>query len=87
MSKDTSIENHGSFCNIYQNGGIAFGTKDYGTAKSKLKEYDFDIDTLPLFVQGLKDGTCTLKLNPVVEFLYPESREDIKSELLSNVPQ
>lgn len=80
------IEDHGSFCNIYRDGGVAFGTKQYSVAKEKLTKYNFDIDTkTPLFAQAMKDGTATLVLNPVVEFLFPEDREDIDKEVRAAV--
>lgn len=80
------IENHGSFCNIYRNGGIAFGTKEYSIAKSKLSEYNFDIDSkVPLFAAAMKKGHATLCLDPVVEFLFPDDREDIRKEVMEAV--
>lgn len=80
------IENHGSFCNIYRNGGIAFGTKEYSIAKSKLLEKGFDLDEkAPLFAAALKQGIATLALDPIVEFLFPEDREDIRNEVMEAV--
>jgi hypothetical protein len=81
------IENHGSFCNIYENGGISFGTQDYDIAKDKLKKH-IDIDTkLPLWSLEMKKGNknFALKLEPRIEFIFDEDRKDIEKELLANV--
>lgn len=80
------IENHGSFCNIYRNGGISFGTKEYSIAKEKLAKHSFDIDAkTPLFAQAMKNGEATLQLDPVIEFLFPEERDDILKEVKAAV--
>lgn len=82
-----SIENHGSFCNIYGNGGISFGTAERSMAETKIREAGGDPSKYPLFLaemekQDKSKPTFAFQIDSIAMFVfnteaYPEILREV----------
>lgn len=84
------IENHGSFCNIYSNDGMSFGTCVADIAVKEIEKAGGDPEKYPKFIEEMRkqdqnNPNFIFKINPCCEFLfetdkYPEIFREVSRQ-------